>query len=196
MTAIDLSKDAVMIDMRISIDNMDTSFLRLLSERMRVAEKIIFIKKQQNLDLNPSAARKQDMKRLIQISEQLDLSTDFFKKILELVFQGALERFKKIENQDTMALICEDLCLDDLRLNLLNLDKSVCHILTERFRTVKRIGKYKKKLQIPSLDASRWKLVLEDKKAIAQSMGINVPMIEKIFNCIHDVALSIEEIMD
>ena len=52
MKKIDLFKDPVMTDMRKSIDLLDISFLRLISERMRVADKILFIKSQKKMDLN------------------------------------------------------------------------------------------------------------------------------------------------
>lgn len=197
MNKIDLSKDPVMQDLRKSIDNFDRSFMRLLAERMRVAEKIMFIKRQKKIEIPQSSARKADVNQLIEsISNELDLDMGFFRKILELVFQGALEQFREIRSPETLSIICQDFSLDDLRLSLLNLEKSIFYMLTERFRIVKTIGRYKKKLDVEPLDPSRWQQVLENKKEMAKQLNLNVKMIEDVFNTIHDAALDIEEIVE
>ena len=191
-----LATDLYMLDMRRSIDNLDIAFLHLLAERMRVVEKILFLKKKQNLDISPSKERKEDLRHLLQISEQLNLERKFFQTILIQVFESALDEFTKKTDDAVMERVCADLVIGDLRLNLLNLEKSICHLLTERFRVVKRIGRYKKKLQVPPLDPQRWHLVLKEKKKIAHSLNLNEKMVEKVFNTIHQVALDIENIMD
>ena len=94
-----------------------------------------------------------------------------------------------------MGLICTELNPDRLRLTLLNLDKSLCLVLAERFKVVKSIGLYKHMLQIPPLDPVRWQQVLDHKIVIAKSVGVSPSLIEDIFNAIHEVALSIEDQM-
>jgi chorismate mutase len=190
-----LAQDPVMIDLRKSIDYFDVSFLHLLAERVRVVGKIMIVKQKQKIDLGQSEARKEDMKNLIEMSSQLKLEKTFFEKILNLVFQDAMEQFtagKLVESSESIEKICSGLTLEDLRYNLLNLDRSICLVLAERFRIVKRIGEYKDKLQIPPLDQERWKQVLKSKAEVAKSLRISVSLIHDIYNAIHEVSLNIE----
>ncbi len=200
MSQVSINQDPSIIDMRKSIDHFDVSFLHLLAERVRVVGKIMHVKQVRKIELGQSEARKEDMKNLIEMSVQLKLEKTFFKKILDLVFQDAMEQFnagKLIDNPEAIEDICAELGIEDLRDNLLNLDKSLCLVLSERFRIVKRVGEYKYKLQVPPLDQNRWNQVLESKSQVAQSLGISVPLIRDIYNSIHEVALNIErEIAD
>ncbi len=195
MSPIDLTKDPLMIDLRKSIDYMDISFINLLTERMRVVGKVIYIKNRQEIDLKRSEARKEDMRELIEMSINLKLESVFFQKILDLVFQDALAQFGDQSSDESMDVICNGLSLDNLRLTLFNLDKSLCLVLAERFKVVKDIGIYKHGLGIPALDKNRWQQVLDHKVGIAKSVGVSSSLIKDIFNSIHEVALSIEEQM-
>lgn len=196
MNTRDLSKDLFMIDMRQSIDHFDAAFLHLLSERMRTVRKIILLKQQRNIELHHSEARKKDMKELIEMSVQLKLEKHFFKTILDLVFQDAISQSAPDENADddgNLTAEAKPPSLDEMRHSLLNLDKSICLVLAERFCIVKRIGHYKEQLGIPPLDAARWQQVLDDKAEKARQMGISVDLVKNIFNAIHEVALVLEE---
>ena len=195
MTQKNLGQDPVIIDMRKSIDHFDVSFLHLLAERVRVVGKIIHVKQTLKIGQGQSEARKEDMKDLIEISLQLKLEKTFFRKILDMVFQDAMEQFNSgslINNPEAMDEICFDLSLDDLRDSLLNLDKSICFVLAERFRVVKRIGRYKYILRVAPLDQTRWNQVLESKAQVAEDLGISVSLIKDIYNAIHEVSLNIE----
>lgn len=193
----DLANDPLMVDMRLSIDYFDTAFLHLLAERMRVVQKIIRLKLSQNIDLRQSDARIEDMKELIEMSVQLKLEPHFFKKVLDLVFQDAITQYEQeAQTADPLqepGIVNKLWSLADLRKSLLNLDKSLCFVLAERFCIVKRIGQYKEDLHIPPLDAVRWQQVLDNKTETAQKLGISVSLITDIFNAIHEVALVIEE---
>lgn len=197
MNLLDLAHDPLMIDMRRSIDHFDAAFLQLLAERMRIVHKIVGLKLVQNIDLQQSDARTEDMKELIEMSVQLKLEPHFFKTILDLVFQDAITHYEQ-EAQPTTGLLQHAIpenvwSLTDLRKSLLNLDKSICFVLAERFCIVKKIGQYKENLGIPPLDPDRWQRVLDNKTETAQKLGINVSLIRDIFNAIHEVALVIEE---
>lgn len=195
MTAIDLSKNQVIMDMRESIDRFDISFLHLLSERMRIVKKIMFIKFLRQIDLSQSNARKEDMKELIEMSVRLSLEKKFFKKILDLVFQDAIEQFNSEEveeKRDSLVKVCDPYSLEDLRNSLLNLDKSLCFILAERFCVVKKIGIYKDQLNVPPLDPKRWQQVLDNKVKTAGKVNLSTSLVKNIFNSIHEVSLDIE----
>jgi len=179
------------LDYRTSIDHLDSSFLSLLAERVRVIEKIIYIKKRDNIDLDRSEARKEDMRKLIEISSHVQLGVDFLRTLLDLVFRDALQ-YQPAKTATGLEQVCKTLQLDDLRVTLKNLDWSICLILAERFSTVKRIGQCKRELNIPPLDRQRWRVVLESKMEKAKSLGINVQLVKDIFNTIHQVALMLE----
>jgi len=196
MISTDLAKDPRMIDYRKSIDFLDISLLNLMTERMRVVEKIIFIKYLQQVDLKQSEARREDMKKLIEMSVELKMESVFFQKILDLIFQDALEQFHNIPGDtqvDQFEIICKGLRLDSLRQTLYNLDRTLCLLLAERFKIVKRIGIYKNELKIPPLDTVRWEQVLNNKIKIAKALGVSVSLTKEIFNAIHEVSLSIEK---
>ncbi|MEN8189321.1 MAG: chorismate mutase [Thermodesulfobacteriota bacterium] len=192
----DLAKDPRMIDYRKSIDYLDISLLNLMTERMRVVEKIILIKRLQNVDLKQSEARREDMKKLIEMSVELKMESVFFQRILNLIFQDAIEQFESVSSDpqaEHHEIICKGLRIDSLRQTLYNLDRTLCLLLAERFKIVKRIGIYKHELKVPPLDPVRWEQVLNNKIKIARALGVSVSLIKEIFNAIHEVSLSIEE---
>ena len=196
MNSPDLAKDPRMIDYRNSIDYLDISLLNLMTERMRVVEKILFIKRSRQVDLKQSEARREDMKKLIEMSVELKMESVFFQQILDLIFQDALEQFDYLPGDsqiEHLKAICKELKLDSLRLTLYNLDRTLCLLLAERFKIVKRIGSYKHELQVPPLDPVRWEQVLNNKIKIAKALGVSVPLTKEIFNAIHEVSLSIEK---
>jgi len=194
MSGTDLTKDPTITDLRVSIDNIDASFLRLLAERMRVVRKIIQIKKTTKVDLGQSQERRQDITELIEMSVQLELKRAFFERVLDLIFLDAIGSYGQDPDKQNIDMdkICSDLKLDDLRMNLKNLDKSLCIMLAERFRIVKRMGIYKHKIGVPPLDADRWQLVLDDKINLAQPLGLSASLVKDIYNAIHQLSLDIE----
>jgi len=184
-----------MIDMRRSIDRLDTAFLNLLSERMRTVDRIVARKKRQNLDLAPGSARREEMRELIEMSVQLRLEPRFFGTILDLVFQDAVKRQNgeptPANHADALSA-AEEQTLAEIRSSLFSLDKALCLVLAERFRVVKRIGLHKQKLNLPPLDASRWRQVMADKAEQARRLELSVDLVRDIFDAIHQVALSLE----
>ena len=73
--------------------------------------------------------------------------------------------------------------LENLRKQIDKIDESVVALLVKRMETVKKIGQLKKKNNIPALDESRFKKVMESKKGF----------IRKIWEIIHEEALKIEK---
>ncbi len=70
----------------------------------------------------------------------------------------------------------------------------IVEFLDNRFTEVKKIGKYKANLWLPELDEERWKKVLGNRVAIAQTWDIKISkvVIEEVWNKIHNHALGIE----
>jgi len=65
----------------------------------------------------------------------------------------------------------------------------------ERFSVVEKVWILKKQKNISPLDTARWEEVLSKKKKIAENLWLDTTLVEEIWNTIHKVSLSIEEIV-
>ncbi len=73
--------------------------------------------------------------------------------------------------------------LDGFRKQIDEIDGQIVNLLAERMKVVKKVGIFKKQLNIPPLDSARWQEVIKTKKGF----------IKKIWKIIHEEALKIEE---
>ena len=73
--------------------------------------------------------------------------------------------------------------LEGLRKQIDEIDNSIVILLAKRMEIVKKVGKLKKKSNLPLLDNKRWKEIIKTKKGF----------IRKIWEIIHDEALKIEK---
>ena len=83
--------------------------------------------------------------------------------------------------------------LDTLRKEIDTLDYSLIKILRDRLDLVKKIGKIKKSLSLPSLDNNRWQEVIKSRLLFSKEIGLDVHFVEKILNLIHVQAIEIED---
>ena len=83
--------------------------------------------------------------------------------------------------------------LEELRKQIDQIDATLLHVLSNRMKLVKEIGAFKKMKGIPPLDKKRWEQVLASKLKLAQSQGLNIIFIRKIYELIHEQALLIEQ---
>lgn len=83
--------------------------------------------------------------------------------------------------------------LATLRLEIDSLDKELMQLLGKRMALVQQVGEYKKAHQIPVVDMNRWREVLTGKLTLARELGLDVRMIEDIYNRIHQAAITLEE---
>ncbi|MEN0055009.1 MAG: chorismate mutase [Mucilaginibacter sp.] len=74
-----------------------------------------------------------------------------------------------------------------------SLDKALIQLLGERERVVKEIGIYKAKNNIPSLQADRFKQVLEKSVEAGKKEGLSETFITELMNAIHKESLRIED---
>ncbi len=72
-------------------------------------------------------------------------------------------------------------------------DREIIDLLAQRFDAVKQIGEVKKELGVPSLDESRWQMVLDSKMQLAKRYGLSEDMIKEIYEIIHKYALEVEK---
>lgn len=87
----------------------------------------------------------------------------------------------------------KDMTLEMHRKKIDSLDLIVIKVLGERERIVKEIGIYKAKKNIPALQASRFKLVLERAIQAGKKEGLSEEFITTFMNALHKESLRIEE---
>ncbi|OGG94632.1 MAG: hypothetical protein A2527_05455 [Candidatus Lambdaproteobacteria bacterium RIFOXYD2_FULL_50_16] len=80
----------------------------------------------------------------------------------------------------------------DFGSSLYTLDLTILLTLSERFRTVRRIGRIKRIYQVKPLDPDRWQTLLENRKIEAQELGLDPDWSARLFEAIHDYALALE----
>jgi len=73
--------------------------------------------------------------------------------------------------------------LNKLRKQIDKTDESIINLLAKRMSMVEKIGRLKKKNNIPVLDELRWKKVIKSKKGF----------VKKIWEIIHNEALKVEK---
>lgn len=83
--------------------------------------------------------------------------------------------------------------LKNLRKEIDQADNQLLHALLRRMDAVQEVGVYKKEHNIPPLDESRWREVLNDKVAKAKDMGLSPEFVEDLYEIIHKHALKLEE---
>lgn len=74
-----------------------------------------------------------------------------------------------------------------------SLDKALIALVGERERVVKEIGIYKAQNNIPSLQANRFKEVLEKSVEAGKKEGLSETFITELMNAIHKESLRIED---
>lgn len=72
--------------------------------------------------------------------------------------------------------------LEDLRKQIDEIDGRIVSLLAKRMMVVKKVGRFKKKNNIPVFDKSRWEKVIGSKKGY----------VRKIWEIIHKEALKVE----
>jgi len=83
--------------------------------------------------------------------------------------------------------------LDALREWIDKIDQNILDLLKQRFDLVLKVWEYKLKNNLAPLQSKRWESVLNDKIMKANSMWLDVKMIEDIWDAIHEWALRLEK---
>lgn len=73
--------------------------------------------------------------------------------------------------------------LENLREQIDVIDEQIVILLVKRMAVIKKVGRLKKKMNIPVFDKSRWQKIIRSKKGFVQ----------KIWKIIHEEALKIEK---
>jgi len=83
--------------------------------------------------------------------------------------------------------------LQQYRQQIDEIDKKIIELLAQRLEIVKKVWEYKKQHNMQALQPWRWQQVLQSRKELAKSYGVNEHLIEQIWNLIHKEALRLEE---
>ena len=81
---------------RNEINQLDDELLKLLSERMKVAEKIGAIKKNKSVAVLQSDRWQEIMQKTLTKSEELDLSEKFINRIFKAIHQESIEKQERV----------------------------------------------------------------------------------------------------
>ncbi|MCK1627299.1 chorismate mutase [Bradyrhizobium sp. 160] len=69
--------------------------------------------------------------------------------------------------------------LNGLRSSIDNLDAALVHILAERFRCTRQVGKLKARLQLPAADPAREERQIERLRSLAKAASLDPDFAEK-----------------
>lgn len=83
--------------------------------------------------------------------------------------------------------------LKNYREQISSLDKEIIYLLSRRFIIVNEIWNIKKQENIPLLQKDIWEKLLSENIEKAQELGLEIKLIEDIWNRIHEESLRIEE---
>lgn len=185
--------DNVLSDLRQAIDHLDAALMFTLAERTHVIVKTGVVKKRDQIAHSYSEAREQALADILARAVERHIPEAFLKKLFERIYQEALVIMTQFEQSgDAMPDFYLQLTLEGLRESLYNLDVALCHLLAERFHVARQVGQHKKTQGLPILAPSRWEAILETKKNMARSLGVDPVFIEDIMNLIHETSLNIQ----
>lgn len=109
-----------------------------------------------------------------------------FLSFLTILFIAGTTAFAQIMPINTQA------DFNAARMKIDSLDKQLLKTIGERERVATAIGVYKAKNNIPPLDETRFKQVVEKAKVNGKKEGLSAELIEELMNAIHKESLRLE----
>jgi chorismate mutase len=80
-----------------------------------------------------------------------------------------------------------------LRKKIDQADKALLQAFAKRFDAVEKVGKLKKKQNLPVVQKARWKELLTDRVKRAKRLGVSGDFTKKVFGAIHLEAIRIQK---
>ncbi len=74
--------------------------------------------------------------------------------------------------------------LADYRASIDNIDAALVHLLAERFKITKAVGRYKATAELPAADEHRERIQIERLRALAEQAGLDPVFTEKFLRFI------------
>ena len=82
-----------------------------------------------------------------------------------------------------------EICLDDCRQQIDQIDTELIQIIAQRMEIVKKIGEHKRKNKIETLQPNRWQAILDSRQKIAEELDLPSDLVLDIFEVIHQMAI-------
>ncbi|MDR1866460.1 MAG: bifunctional 3-deoxy-7-phosphoheptulonate synthase/chorismate mutase type II [Bacteroidales bacterium] len=98
---VDNKKSVTLEELRVQIDKLDDEVLRLMEQRMAVAEKIGQFKKENNVTILQSSRWDELLKQRINIGLSKGLSADFIQKVYTAIHEESIQHQKAIMNKNS-----------------------------------------------------------------------------------------------
>lgn len=83
--------------------------------------------------------------------------------------------------------------LEDLRKQIDALDHQILLLLARRIKIAQKTGEFKKKQNLPFLDAERWKKVLKTNLLRSGTFNLPAGFVKKLFTLIHEYSLEAQK---
>lgn len=83
--------------------------------------------------------------------------------------------------------------LQEFRQEIDSLDAELIQIIAKRMQVVKKIGKYKKKYNINTVQPNRWQEIVDSRRQQAQQLDLDETHIVEIFEVIHQLAIQTQQ---
>lgn len=83
--------------------------------------------------------------------------------------------------------------LEDWRKQIDQLDEEMLGLLSKRANIVRKIGKFKKAQNIPTIDKDRWNKVLTSMLSKSEELGLSKDFTRKLYDLIHKYSVKIQK---
>lgn len=92
----------------------------------------------------------------------------------------------------TQTLPATEICLQECRQQIDEIDTQLIQIIAQRMEIVKKIGIHKRKHKLETLQPNRWQAILDSRQKIAQELDLPSHLVLDIFEIIHQMAIQIQ----
>lgn len=82
--------------------------------------------------------------------------------------------------------------LESFRSQIDSLDESILQILSKRMEVSRQIGEYKQQHNMPVLQSQRYSQIVENRKELAQSMGLDSDFAKQLMEIIHKESVKVQ----
>ncbi|MGE9516810.1 MAG: chorismate mutase [Solitalea-like symbiont of Tyrophagus putrescentiae] len=103
-SVLDNDKDAIIVDLRESIDDVDRSIINIFKTRFDIVNKIIDYKIRHNMPILQPERWKSLMKHRLELAKELNVNEDFIDKIFQIIHEESLNIQRQIRSNETKSI--------------------------------------------------------------------------------------------
>lgn len=112
--------------------------------------------------------------------------SDKAQQITPIQLEKILSHLKVRENSQNQQ------SLESFRSQIDSLDESILQILSKRMEVSRQIGEYKQQHNMPVLQSQRYSQIVENRKELAQSMGLDSDFAKQLMEIIHKESVKVQ----